>query len=110
MKKTALLCMVTFCIGLSPAAFANHHEAQAMDHDKCESMSQTSYSISGLDTNQDGHITQAEYLAGDASNNAKIFSHIDANKDGKLDSAEQTEIEAVYKSLHQAHKAKKTNI
>lgn len=110
MKNTALCCMIVGCVALSPMVYANHHEEQATSHDKCEGMSDTGYSISGLDANQDGDITQAEYLAGDASNSAKIFSHIDANKDGKLDAAEQTEIEAVYKALHQAHKAKKTNI
>ena len=106
MKKSALLFVIACSVGLAPVAYANHHkEGKAMDGEKCEGMSHGSFSISGLDANKDGSISQAEYLAGDKSNNEKTFKHIDANSDGKLDQAEQVEIEAVYKAIHQDPKA-----
>ena len=111
MKKTALLCVIACSLGLSQMAFANHHEeGKAKDGAKCEGMAHGNFSISGLDANKDGAISQAEYSDGDKTNNEKTFKHIDANRDGKLDQAEQAEIEAVYKAIHQDPKAKNISI
>lgn len=111
MKKTTLLFVITCAVGISQLAYANHHEeGKSMDSGKCEGMSHGSFSISGLDANKDGDISKAEYLDGDQSNSEKVFKHIDANSDGKLDQSEQAEIEAVYKAIHQDYKAKNTSI
>lgn len=77
-----------------------------MDAAKCEGMSNSNFSISSLDVNKDGIISRAEYLDGNKSNNEKTFKH----SDGKLDRAEQTDIEAVYKAIHQDVKSKNISI
>jgi hypothetical protein len=111
MKKSALFCVMACCIGLTPLSFANHHEeGKSIDSEKCEGMSNGNFSISGLDANKDGSITKSEYLEGNKSNNEKTFKHIDANGDGKLDQTEQSEIEAVYKAIHQDYKTKNISI
>ena len=94
--------LVVAGVVVSSAAFANHHEA---DNGKCESMNSASFSISGLDTNNDQSISLDEYLKGDPNNTEKTFKHVDANKDNKLDFAEQKEIEAVYKLMHESYKS-----
>jgi len=111
MKKSALFVAIAFGIGLSQSANADHHnDSKSMDAAKCEGMSNSNFSISSLDVNKDGIISKSEYLDGNKSNNEKTFKHIDANGDGKLDQAEQTEIEAVYKAIHQDIKSKNTSI
>lgn len=106
MKKTSLLVLIVFGVCLSNAAYANHHEeSKPMDPAKCEGMTHGNFSISALDANKDGAITKSEYL-GNKSNSEKTFKHIDANGDGKLDKTEQTDIEAVYKAMHQAIESK----
>lgn len=111
MKNLALLVMTLSVFGTSQFANANHHEAGEPAHGhNCEGMTHGDFSISGLDTNKDGVITKEEYAAGDARNTEKLFKHMDANSDGKLDAAEQKEIEAVYKDIHQKAMPKKTNI
>lgn len=110
MKKTSLLVLIVFGVFLSHAAYANHHEeSKSMDPSKCEGMTHGNFSISALDANKDGAITKSEYLD-NKSNSEKTFKHIDANGDGKLDQAEQTDIEAVYKIMHQAIEPKSTSM
>lgn len=108
MKKPSILLLAMCPIVIFQQAFANHHESGKSS--ECENMANGSFSISGLDANQDGSITKDEYLIGNKSNTEKIFKHIDANSDGQLDQAEQKDIEAVYKGIHEKHKAKNTNI
>lgn len=111
MKKTALFVVIAFSICLSQLANANHHnESKSMDAAKCEGMNNSDFSISSLDVNKDGIISKSEYLNGNKSNNEKTFKHIDANGDGKLDQAEQAEIEVVYKAIHQEVKSKNISI
>jgi hypothetical protein len=111
MKKIMVLLAASLSLSVSLSVLANHHEeGQATGGEKCEGMSHGNFSISGLDANKDDVITLNEYLAGDQSNTEKVFKHIDANSDGKLDKAEQTDIEAVYKMIHQDSKAKHISI
>jgi len=111
MKRSALFVLIAFGICLSQAANANHHnESRSMDAAKCEGMSNSNFSISSLDVNKDGIISKSEYLDGNKSNNEKTFKHIDANSDGKLYQAEQTEIDSVYKAFHQDTQSKNISI
>lgn len=111
MKNAALVVMALTVFGGSQLVFANHHEAGDAKHGhNCEGMAHGDFSISGLDANKDGVITKEEYMAGDARNTEKLFKHMDANSDGKLDLNEQKEIEAVYKDIHEKAMPKKTNI
>lgn len=111
MKNVALFLVVFSVVGSSQFAYANHHEAGDAAHGhNCAGMAHGDFSISGLDTNKDGVITKEEYAAGDARNTEKLFKHMDGNSDGQLDLAEQKEIEAVYKDIHQKAMPKKTNI
>lgn len=111
MPKARLLISFIMLVCGSHMAYAGHQEAGDSAHEKkCEGMSQSNFSISGLDANKDGVITKEEYLAGDPRNTEKTFKHLDANGDGKLDIEEQKEIEAVYKAIHQLYKAKTTSI
>ena len=111
MKKTSVWLNILMLISVSQMAYANHHESGEDKHgEKCAGMAHGNFSISGLDANKDGAITKEEYLAGDKNNTEKTFKHIDANTDGKLDTAEQKDIEAVYKDIHEKHKAKTTTM
>ncbi len=111
MKSPSILLFALCSILSSQLAFADHHETGDSAHEKkCEGMSNGSFSISGLDANKDGIITKEEYLTGDKSNSEKTFKHIDANGDGQLDQAEQKDIEAAYKDIHNKYKVKDTNI
>jgi hypothetical protein len=111
MKKSALFFVIAFCTGFSQLANSNNHiESKSMDVTKCEGMTNSNFSISSLDVNKDGVISKSEYLDGNKSNNEKTFKHIDANGDGKLDQAEQAEIEVVYKAIHQNIQSKNISI
>ncbi len=111
MKKLALFFVIAFGISFSQLANANHHnESKLMVAAKCEGMTSSNFSISSLDVNKDGIISKLEYLDGNKSNNEKTFKHIDANGDGKLDQAEQAEIEVVYKAIHQEVNSKNISI
>lgn len=111
MKKITSSVVFFSLISLSALSYANHHESGDAGHGaKCEDMSKANFGIGHFDTDKDGNITLQEYLAGDASNTAHTYKHLDANSDGKLDMQEQREIEAVYKTIHDQYKAKKTSI
>ncbi len=108
MKNSAFLVVLLSVFGIAQLAFANHHEGgDAENGHKCEDMAHGDFSISGLDANKDGVITKKEYVAGGKANTEKLFKHLDANSDGKLDAAEQKEIEAVYKDMHEKAMPKK---
>lgn len=94
-------------IAISGTVFANHHDA---GDSNCKGMDGASFSISGLDTDNDKNVSLDEYLKGDPANTEKKFKHMDANQDSKLDVAEQKDIEAVYKKMHENHKAKANTI
>jgi len=108
MKKKSLLLFTLLSISLSALSHANQHGAA--NGSKCEDMSHASFGIAHFDSNKDGSISLQEYLSGDSANTEKTYQHIDANSDGMLDKEEQQEIEAVYKSIHDQHKAKNNSI
>ena len=56
--------------------------------------------IKKSDLNKDGIVSLDEYLATEKINATKMFQHIDANGDGKLDAAEQKDIDEVMKSMY----------
>ncbi len=111
MKKSGLYPSLVLLMGVVNLAFANHHGEDGSHHGaKCNGMENADFSISGLDTDKNKLITLQEYLAGNKTNTEKTFKHMDANSDGVLDVAEQSEIEAVYKTIHGQHKAKTTTM
>ena len=59
-------------------------------------------SIKKSDLNKDGIVSLDEYLATEKINATKMFQHIDANSDGKLDAAEQKDVDEVMKSMYSA--------
>lgn len=111
MKKSGLYVSLVMLMGLVNPAFANHHGEDGSHHGaKCDGMEKADFSISGLDTDKNNLISIQEYLAGDNTHTEKTFKHMDANSDGVLDTAEQSEIEAVYKTIHGQQKAKTTTM
>jgi hypothetical protein len=109
MKKISLLLIGLMAVFMSTQSYANHHESGDAGADaNCHDMSQANFGIGHFDGDKDGNISLQEYLSGDAANTEHTYKHLDANSDGNLDAQEQKEIEAVYKSLHDAYKAKKT--
>ena len=101
----------TFMIFLLPSLYQQSHADEHAAMPDCHNMP-ANYSISYLDENMDGVISLQEYLQGDTTHQKKTFEHMDANQDGVLDTAEQKEIEQVYKLLHQGKKpaASKTSL
>jgi hypothetical protein len=77
-------------------ANANHHEG---GHEGCNNMKSTEINMKGMDTTKDGAISSAEYLAITKEKTADNFKHMDANNDGKLDTMEQKDIEAVLNEM-----------
>lgn len=82
----------------SQLAFANHHG----DHESCEGMKNSDFSLKNLDKNNDGAISLEEYKPFALGDAEKSFKHVDANNDGKLDAQEQKDVEAVLKAAHSA--------
>ena len=58
--------------------------------------------IKKSDINKDGIVSLDEYLATEKINATKMFQHIDANSDGKLDAAEQKDVDEVMKNIYSA--------
>lgn len=90
----------TFMIFLLPSLYQQSHADEHAAMPDCHNMP-ANYSISYLDENTDGVISLQEYLEGDTTHQKKTFEHMDANQDGVLDTAEQKEIEQVYKLIHE---------
>ena len=89
---------------LSAALLSSVASVQAHDgaeHDSCKGMGAHA-SIKQSDSNKDGVVSLDEYLAAKKTNATKMFNHIDANNDGKLDAAEQKDIDDVMHSMHGA--------
>lgn len=102
MKYWMLCNALCLSLGLSFAALANHNESHTNDADSgCADKNNPDFGISSYDTNKDGLISKEEYLNANNRHTEKLFAHLDANRDGKLDQAEQAEIEAVYKLIHE---------
>ena len=102
MKYWMLCNALSLSLGLSFTALANHSDSHKSDADSgCADKNNPDFSISSYDTNKDGVVTKQEYLNANKRNTEKLFAHLDANQDGKLDQTEQAEIEAVYKLIHE---------
>lgn len=95
LKQSLLVMMLLVLPSVYEQAHANHHEGMP------DCNMPANFSISYLDDNGDGAISLQEYLQGDSSHDKKMFDHMDANQDGKLDQAEQKVIEEVYKKIHE---------
>lgn len=92
MFKASVLLSIALLM-TSNIAFANHHEG-------CSDMKNMDYSMKSTDTDKDGMISRDEYAAANKTDADKNFKHIDANSDGKLDAAEQKDVEEVLKAMH----------
>jgi hypothetical protein len=110
MKKISYLAILFTIFVSMNAAFAKSGVAENSMHDEYAfDLGMADFGISHFDTNQDGSISLDEYLAGSPANTEKVYQHLDANSDGKLDKQEQLEIEAVYKQMHEQLKTKTKN-
>jgi len=97
MNLNKILIVIAILIS-SQLAFANHHG----DHEKCEGMKGSNFSLKSLDKNNDGSISLEEYKPFSLGDAEKSFKHVDANNDGKLDAQEQKDVEEVLKAVHSA--------
>ncbi|NOU25186.1 MAG: EF-hand domain-containing protein [Methylotenera sp.] len=87
MKFTHLVTMAALALGLSQLAYANHDVA---DGKHCEHK----HGVHDADTNKDGAISHDEFNAAHQAQADKMFTTMDANKDGKIDQAERDAIKA----------------
>lgn len=83
MKTLQILAISSLLLGLSQAAYANHHE---MNHDHA---GDKMHSWQDADKNKDGVVSKDEFMAKHQARAEKMFSKMDANKDGKIDDAER---------------------
>lgn len=110
MKKLSYLAILFTAFVSTNAVFAKSGAAEDSMHDEnALELGMADFGIGHFDTNQDGNISLDEYLAGSPANTEKVYQHLDANSDGKLDKQEQLEIEAVYKQMHEQLKTKTKN-
>lgn len=77
MKMTQILLTTTLLLGLTQTAYADHHGGEDVKQG-CHI----------ADTNNDGAISRDEFMAKHQARAEKMFTKLDANKDGKIDSAE----------------------
>ena len=85
--------LLALALTTSISAVAQHSSS----HESCKEMDVKS--ISQQDTNKDGAVSLDEYTAAEKLNAIAMFKHIDANGDGKLDAAEQKEIDEVMNNM-----------
>jgi hypothetical protein len=97
MKAPQRLAIILLTLGLSPLAFANHHDG---GNGSCKKMMQEKQSMQDMDTNKDGVVSSDEFTAVSQERTKKTFAHIDANNDGKLDTEEQQIAKEIWASLY----------
>jgi len=106
MKKLSYLAILFTAFVSTNVVFAKSGAVDNMHDENALELGMADFGIGHFDTNQDGNISLDEYLAGSPANTEKVYQHLDANSDGKLDKQEQLEIEAVYKQMHEQLKTK----
>lgn len=83
MKTLQILAISSLLLGLAQTANAAH---DGTDHD---AMGSHHHSWQDADTNKDGVISKEEFMAKHQERAEKMFTKLDANKDGKVDAAER---------------------
>ena len=83
MKTLQMLAISSLLLGLTQTAYAAHDGA---DHD---AMGSHHHSWQDADSNNDGVISKDEFMAKHQQRAEKMFTKLDANKDGKVDAAER---------------------
>ena len=83
MKTLQILAISSLLLGLSQTANADHHE---MNHDHA---GKHAHSWLDADANKDGVVSKDEFMAKHQQRAEKMFTKMDANKDGKIDDAER---------------------
>jgi Ca2+-binding EF-hand superfamily protein len=91
MKMTHIATAAVLALGLTQLAYANH---DGKDTGHCERMK---HSMMDADTNKDGAISKDEFMASHQTRADKMFTKMDANKDGKIDQAERDAMKAKMK-------------
>lgn len=94
MKKTTALALTVVTALFAGQALAEHHEGKGHKrHNLFEK----------ADTNKDGTVTKAEFLA----QSEKMFGKLDTNGDGKITKAEHDEHRAKFAEKRKEWKAKR---
>jgi len=83
MKTLQILAISSLLLGLAQTANAAH---DGTDHD---AMGSHHHSWQDADTNKDGVISKEEFMVKHQERAEKMFTKLDANKDGKVDAAER---------------------
>lgn len=83
MKTLQILAISSLLLGLAQTANAAH---DGTDHDAIGSHH---HSWQDADTNKDGVISKEEFMVKHQERAEKMFTKLDANKDGKVDAAER---------------------
>lgn len=82
MNVLKALAFSTLLFGATHLAYADHHEGHH-GHDGYQ------HSWQDADANKDGVISKDEFMAKHQQRAERMFSKLDANKDGKVDQAER---------------------
>jgi Ca2+-binding EF-hand superfamily protein len=83
MKALQILAIFSLMLGLAQTANAAH---DGTDH---EAMHTHQHSWQDADANKDGVISKEEFMARHQERAEKMFTKLDANKDGKVDASER---------------------
>jgi len=94
MKITYLVAATALTLGLAQLAYANH------EGDDGKSCDRKHHGLQDADTNKDGAVSRDEFMSSHQAMADKMFTKMDANKDGKIDQAERDAMKAKMKEHH----------